>query len=53
VVSIEMMEHCKNYEKLFAMLASILKPGGKMFSHIFVSREYPVSAAEREGASKQ
>jgi tRNA G46 methylase TrmB len=46
VLSIEMMEHCKNYEKLFALLASILKPGGKMFSHIFVSREFPVSTQQ-------
>jgi cyclopropane-fatty-acyl-phospholipid synthase len=41
ILSIEMMEHCKNYEKLFSLLSSVLKPEGKMFVHIFVSREYP------------
>lgn len=42
-VSIEMFEHMRNYEILLARIASWLKPGGKLFVHIFVHREvmYP------------
>jgi cyclopropane-fatty-acyl-phospholipid synthase len=35
VVSVEMFEHLKNYQKLFANIARWLKPGGMMFTHIF------------------
>lgn len=35
VVSIEMLEHVKNYEALFARIASWLKNDGKFFAHIF------------------
>jgi cyclopropane-fatty-acyl-phospholipid synthase len=35
VVSVEMFEHMKNYRKLMAKVASWLKPGGKLFVHIF------------------
>jgi len=43
VVSIEMFEHMRNYETLLARIASWLKPGGKLFVHIFCHREllYP------------
>ena len=34
-ISIEMFEHCKNYQKLLGKVASWLKPGGKLFVHIF------------------
>ena len=42
-VSIEMFEHMRNYETLLARIASWLKPGGKLFVHIFCHRElmYP------------
>lgn len=40
VVSVEMFEHLRNYEKLFKRIASWLKPDGKMFVHIFCHREY-------------
>ena len=42
-VSIEMFEHMRNYEILLGRIASWLKPGGKLFVHIFVHREvmYP------------
>ncbi len=36
VVSVEMFEHMRNYEALFAKVRSFLKPGGKLFVHIFV-----------------
>jgi cyclopropane-fatty-acyl-phospholipid synthase len=43
VVSIEMFEHMRNYATLLARIASWLRPGGKLFVHIFCHRElaYP------------
>ncbi len=35
VVSVEMLEHMKNYASLFARIASWLKPDGAFFVHIF------------------
>ena len=35
VVSVEMFEHMKNYRLLMARIASWLRPGGKLFVHIF------------------
>jgi cyclopropane-fatty-acyl-phospholipid synthase len=40
VVSVEMFEHMKNYQQLMARVASWLKPGGKLFVHIFTHRQY-------------
>lgn len=47
-VSIEMFEHMRNYETLLGRIASWLRPGGKLFVHIFCHREvcYPF---ERDG----
>lgn len=39
IISIEMMEHMKNYNKLFNKLASWLKDDGKMFIHIFTHHQ--------------
>jgi cyclopropane-fatty-acyl-phospholipid synthase len=40
VVSVEMFEHMKNYQRLMGNVARWLKPGGKLFVHIFTHREY-------------
>ncbi|MEO7600278.1 MAG: class I SAM-dependent methyltransferase, partial [Opitutus sp.] len=40
VVSIEMFEHMKNYQKLLGKVARWLKPGGKLFVHIFTHHRY-------------
>ena len=40
VVSVEMFEHMRNYEKLLAWIAGWLKPNGKLFIHIFTHRDY-------------
>ena len=40
VVSVEMFEHMKNYERLLAKIARWLKPEGQLFVHIFTHREY-------------
>ncbi|MBM3831572.1 MAG: class I SAM-dependent methyltransferase [Verrucomicrobia bacterium] len=39
-VSIEMFEHMKNYQRLLANIARWLRPGGKLFVHIFTHREF-------------
>ena len=41
VVSIELFEHMKNYELLMAKIARALKPGGKLFVHIFNHKSTP------------
>jgi cyclopropane-fatty-acyl-phospholipid synthase len=43
VVSVEMFEHVRNYEVLMARIAGWLRPGGKLFVHIFCHRRllYP------------
>lgn len=38
VVSVEMFEHMKNYALLMERIAAWLKPGGKLFVHIFTHR---------------
>lgn len=40
-VSVEMFEHMKNYARLMRTIADALKPGGKLFVHIFTHREFP------------
>ena len=40
VVTVEMMEHAKNYEKLLGRVASWLKPGGLLFVHIFTHKDF-------------
>ncbi|KAL9015577.1 MAG: hypothetical protein Q9185_007031, partial [Variospora sp. 1 TL-2023] len=46
VISIEMFEHMKNYELLMAKVARALKPGGKLFVHIFSHRNTPYDFEE-------
>ena len=40
VVSVEMFEHMRNYRELMKRVAYWLKPGGKLFVHIFTHREF-------------
>jgi cyclopropane-fatty-acyl-phospholipid synthase len=40
ILSIEMFEHMKNYERLMARIASWLRPDGLLFVHIFSHREF-------------
>ncbi|KAI1505886.1 methyltransferase [Biscogniauxia marginata] len=46
VVSIELFEHMKNYEQLMAKVARALKPGGKLFVHIFSHKTTPYDYEE-------
>lgn len=40
VVSVEMMEHFKNYQELLGKIADVLVSGGKLFVHIFTHKDY-------------
>ena len=39
-VSIEMFEHMRNYDTLFDRISDWLRPGGKLFVHIFAHRTF-------------
>jgi cyclopropane-fatty-acyl-phospholipid synthase len=41
IVSVEMVEHMRNYEALFSKLAKSLNQNGKMFIHCFVHKDTP------------
>ena len=41
VVSVEMFEHMRNHRLLLERISSWLKPGGKLFVHVFSHRETP------------
>jgi cyclopropane-fatty-acyl-phospholipid synthase len=41
VVSVEMFEHMRNYRLMFQRIAGWLKPGGRLFLHIFCHRGVP------------
>lgn len=40
IVSVEMFEHMRNYRALLGRVADWLRPGGKLFVHIFCHRTY-------------
>ncbi len=40
ILSVEMLEHMRNYEALFARIASWLEPGGRFFCHVFSHNRY-------------
>ncbi len=48
VVSIEMFEHVRNYQQLFARIASWMHPQAKLFVHIFCHRRlaYPFTVRD-------
>lgn len=41
VVSVEMFEHVRNHATLFDRIAGWLRPGGKLFVHVFAHRQWP------------
>ena len=41
VISIEMFEHMKNYELLLSKISGWIRPGGKLFVHIFTHKWKP------------
>lgn len=40
IVSVEMLEHVKNYEVVFGRIASWLRPEGRFFTHVFTHKEH-------------
>ncbi len=48
VVSVEMFEHMKNYERLLAKISRWLKPEGRLFVHIFTHREFAYHFVARD-----
>jgi cyclopropane-fatty-acyl-phospholipid synthase len=40
VISVEMLEHMRNWEALLARVAGWLRPGGRAFVHVFTHRAY-------------
>ncbi|KAA1066753.1 hypothetical protein PGT21_023827 [Puccinia graminis f. sp. tritici] len=49
VISIEMLEHMKNYEFLFKKVSTWLKPEGLFFAHIFCHKDQPYHFEEKDG----
>lgn len=41
IVSVEMFEHLRNWPVFLKRLAGWLKPGGKLFVHVFSHRQFP------------
>lgn len=41
IISIEMFEHMRNYQKLMKKLSTFLKPEGRLFVHIFTDKNHP------------
>lgn len=50
VVSVEMFEHMKNYERLLANIARWLRPDGRLFVHIFTHREFAYHFVARDAS---
>ncbi len=50
VVSVEMFEHMKNYERLLANISRWLKPEGKLFVHIFAHCKYAYHFVARDAS---
>ncbi|MFA9460989.1 SAM-dependent methyltransferase [Thiohalorhabdus sp. Cl-TMA] len=50
VVSVEMFEHMRNWEALLARIHTWLRPGGRLFLHVFCHREQPYTFTT-EGAT--
>jgi cyclopropane-fatty-acyl-phospholipid synthase len=40
IVSVEMFEHMRNWDRLLGKIATWLKPGGKFFVHIFSHKQF-------------
>lgn len=48
IVSVEMFEHLRNYQKLLEKIAGFLKDDGKLFVHIFTHREFAYLYEEKD-----
>lgn len=50
VVSVEMFEHMRNWQKLYANISHWLKPDGKFFKHIFVHKACPYAYEDNDAS---
>jgi cyclopropane-fatty-acyl-phospholipid synthase len=50
IMSVEMFEHMRNWQALFARLNGWLKPGGHFFMHVFVHRAVPYAFEARDAS---
>jgi cyclopropane-fatty-acyl-phospholipid synthase len=50
VVSVEMFEHMKNYQRLLAHIARWLKPGGMLFTHLFTHARFSYHYVPRDAS---
>ena len=50
VVSVEMFEHLHNWAEMFARVARWLRPDGRFFMHVFVTRGAPYAFEERDAS---
>ena len=50
VVSVEMFEHMKNYQRLLSKISRWLKPEGLLFVHIFTHRDYAYHFVARDAS---
>ncbi|WP_028080419.1 SAM-dependent methyltransferase [Solimonas soli] len=50
VLSIEMFEHMRNYERLLAKIAGWLRADGRLFVHVFAHRELSYPFEERDAS---
>jgi cyclopropane-fatty-acyl-phospholipid synthase len=50
IVSVEMFEHMRNWESLFARVHDWLVPGGRFFMHVFCHRAIPYAFEDRDAS---
>ena len=50
IVSVEMFEHMRNWESLFARVHGWLVPGGRFFMHVFCHRTTPYAFEDRDSS---
>jgi cyclopropane-fatty-acyl-phospholipid synthase len=50
VVSVEMIEHMRNWQELFRRISQWLKPGGRFFMHVFCHRMVPYAFEARDAS---
>ena len=50
IVSLEMLEHMRNYRRLFGRIHGWLQPGGRFFMHIFCHRLVPYEFEVRDAS---
>ena len=50
VVSVEMFEHMKNYKELMKRIYGWLKPGGKLFVHVFSHKRFCYHYQDKDGS---